>query len=416
MIKKIIISACLLLSLVSFAQEGTSSPYSFYGIGDIRFKGTLENRSMAGVAVEQDSIHINLENPASFASLKLTTFSMGGTYGTKNLKSSTGSASARRTTLDYLAVGLPLGKFGLGFGLIPYSSVGYKIEKLSSDVGGINKRLSGTGGLNKVFLGIGYKITPNFSIGADANYNFGKIETNSLEIINGVPLGTRELNSAELSGVNFNIGTMYQAKLSKKLSLYSSLNYTIEGALTSKNTRNISTVVYNSSFDLAVVDSYGDQKSQSEVKYPSKISFGLGIGEAKKWLLGGKIAYQKTSGQENSYNKADNVGYGRYGSVSLGGYYIPNYNSFSSYTKRIVYRAGLKYEKTGLMINSESINDLGLTVGFGLPITGSFSNVNLGFELGKKGTANANLIQENYANFSVSFSLNDKWFEKRKFN
>jgi long-subunit fatty acid transport protein len=416
MIKKIIISACLLLSLVSFAQEGTSSPYSFYGIGDIRFKGTLENRSMAGVAVEQDSIHINLENPASFSSLKLTTFSMGGTYGTKTLKSSTESASARRTTLDYLAVGLPLGKFGLGFGLIPYSSVGYKIEKLTSDVGGINKRLSGTGGLNKVFLGIGYKITPNFSIGADANYNFGKIETNSLEIINGVPLGTRELNSAELSGVNFNIGTMYQAKLSKKLSLYSSLNYTIEGALTSKNTRNISTVVYNSSFDLSVVDSYGDQKSQSEVEYPSKISFGLGIGEAKKWLLGGKIAYQKTSGQENSYNKADNVGYGRYGSVSLGGYYIPNYNSFSSYTKRIVYRAGLKYEKTGLMINSESINDMGLTLGFGLPITGYFSNVNLGLELGKKGTTNANLIQENYANFSVGFSLNDKWFEKRKFN
>jgi hypothetical protein len=43
----------------------TSSPYSFYGIGDVRFKGTVENRSMAGVAVEQDSIHMNLENPAS---------------------------------------------------------------------------------------------------------------------------------------------------------------------------------------------------------------------------------------------------------------------------------------------------------------------------------------------------------------
>ena len=366
--------------------------------------------------MEQDSNHINLENPASFSSLKLTTFSMGGTYGTKTFKTNTESANARRTTLDYLAVGLPLGKFGLGFGLIPYSSVGYRIQKLSSDVGETNKRLSGTGGLNKVFLGIGYKITPNFSIGADANYNFGKIETNSLEIITNVPLGTRELNSAELSGVNFNIGTMYQAKLSKKLSLYSSLNYTIEGSLTSKNTRNISTVVYNSTFDLSVVDSYGEQKTQSDVRYPSKISFGMGIGESKKWLLGGKIAYQKTYGQENTYNTANNVGYGRFGSVSLGGYYIPNYNSFSSYTKRIVYRAGLKYEKTGLMINSESINDMGLTLGFGLPITGSFSNVNLGFELGKKGTTNANLIQENYANFSVGFSLNDKWFEKRKFN
>jgi hypothetical protein len=48
MIKKIIVSACLLLSLVSFAQEGTASPYSYYGIGDVRFKGTVENRSMAG--------------------------------------------------------------------------------------------------------------------------------------------------------------------------------------------------------------------------------------------------------------------------------------------------------------------------------------------------------------------------------
>jgi hypothetical protein len=31
-----------------FAQEGTASPYSYYGIGDVRFKGTVENRSMAG--------------------------------------------------------------------------------------------------------------------------------------------------------------------------------------------------------------------------------------------------------------------------------------------------------------------------------------------------------------------------------
>jgi hypothetical protein len=38
-----------------------------------------------------------------------------------------------------------------------------------------------------------------------------------------------------------------------------------------------------------------------------------------------------------------------------------------------VYRAGLKYDKTGLIVKSESINDLGFTLGLGLPITGSFS-------------------------------------------
>ena len=64
MIKKIIVSIGLLFSLVSFSQEGTSSPYSFYGIGDVRFKGTAETRSMGGVSVFPDSIHINLQNPA----------------------------------------------------------------------------------------------------------------------------------------------------------------------------------------------------------------------------------------------------------------------------------------------------------------------------------------------------------------
>jgi long-subunit fatty acid transport protein len=417
MIKKIIVSTCLLLSLASFAQEGTSSPYSFYGIGDIRFKGTLENRSMAGVAVEQDSIHLNLENPASYSNLKLTTFSMGGTYSSKDLKTSSGSASTQRTTLDYLAVGLPLGKLGIGFGLVPYSSVGYKIESLAAaESAESSKRLSGKGGLNKVFLGVGYKIKPNFSVGADVQYNFGKIETNSMEFMTGVPVGTQELNTADLSGVNFNIGAMYQTKINKKLNAYSSLNYTVQANLNSVNTRNISSVMFGSGVDPVPVDSFDVPMENSEVKLPSKITFGAGIGEAQKWLLGGKIAYQKTAGQENSYNKADNVSYGKYTSLSIGGYYMPNYNSFTSYFERITYRGGLKYEKTGLVVNSESINDMGFTLGVGLPMSGSLSNINFGFELGKRGTTSANLVQENYANLSVSFSFNDKWFVKRKFN
>ena len=74
MIKKIIVSLCLLISFTALAQEGTSSAYSFYGIGDIRFKGTVDTRAIGGISVFPDSIHINLQNPAHFASLKFTTF------------------------------------------------------------------------------------------------------------------------------------------------------------------------------------------------------------------------------------------------------------------------------------------------------------------------------------------------------
>jgi long-subunit fatty acid transport protein len=404
------------LSFVSFAQEGTASPYSFFGIGDVRYKGTSDIRSMAGIAVEQDSIHINMDNPASYANLKNTTFAVGGTYNTTKLKTSSESASARRTTLDYLAVGLPLGKFGLGFGLLPYSSVGYKIESLATDASQNNNRFNGTGGLSKVFLGLGYKITPSLSFGADAHYNFGKIETSSLEFITGVPVGTRELNKVDLSGVNFDAGLMYQTKINKKLSFFSSLNYTLESTLSSTNKRSISTVMYNASYDLSLVDAIDDVTIQKDLKLPSKLTIGVGIGEARKWLIGAQVSMRDAGSLAISYNNLDNVSYEKQQKYSLGGYYIPNYKSYTSYAKRIVYRGGFRYEKTGLVVNSESINDMGITLGIGMPITGSFSNINFGFEIGKKGTTTSGLVQENYANLSVGMSLNDKWFVKRKFN
>ncbi len=93
--------------------------------------------------------------------------------------------------------------------------------------------------------------------------------------------------------------------------------------------------------------------------------------------------------------------------ISLGGYYIPKYMSFTSYLSRITYRAGLKFEKTGLVINNESINDFAFTLGIGLPLGGNFgvSNINLGLEVGKRGTTKANLIQENYVNIMVSLVI-----------
>jgi hypothetical protein len=64
-------------------------------------------------------------------------------------------------------------------------------------------------------------------------------------------------------------------------------------------------------------------------------------------------------------------------------------------------------------VNSESINDVGLTLGLGP--SGSLSNVNIGFELGKR-TINSNLVEENYAKVSVGFSFNDKWFQQENLN
>jgi len=423
MIKKIIVSICLLLSLVSFAQQSTSSPYSFYGIGDVRFKGSIENRSMGGMSVVADSIHLNVLNPASYSSLKLTTFSIGGTFNSTKLKTSSQDEKAQRTALDYMAVGIPIKKLGIGFGLIPYSAVGYNISNTTypNNIESVNY-YKGEGGLNKAFLGFGYQLTKNLSFGADVQYNFGKINTKNVAIMydsDGVEVqyGTLESNISNVSGVNFTTGLSFNSKISKRVSVFSSATYSPQATLSLINSRSVAAVQAVAGVTEVVV---GDELvldvSNTKLKLPSKFTFGLAIGNAKKWVVGSEVVFQESSNLGNRFNDINNVTFENAARYSVGGYYIPNYKSFNNYFDRVTYRAGYRYENTGLIINNQAINDNALTLGLGMPLRGTFSNVNVGFEFGSRGTKNAGLVKEDYINFSVGLSFNDRWFQKRKYN
>ena len=423
MIKKIIVSICLLFSLAIFAQESTSSPYSIYGIGDIKFKGSVENRSMGSISVLPDSIHINIQNPAQLACLKLTGLALGGTYVNTKSKTETQEAKARRTSLDYMIVGIPVGKVGIGFGLIPYSSVGYKIGRTANVTNNNNEtirsiisRYNGIGGVNKVFLGFGYRLTKNINIGGDLQYNFGTIETNSLQYQTDLQYGSRENNVSDLRGVNFDLGITYQRKVNSKYSFFSSLAYTPEAVLTSGNTRNIEIVQLLSTSAVIVIERQNISVEDTKIKLPSKLSFGSGFGQLKKWLVGGEITFIQNSVMSNRFTDINSATFENSVRYSLGGFFIPNYNSYSSYYKRIVYRGGVRYENTGLVIQDKSITDFAANIGLGMPLGGTFTNINIGLEIGKRGTKYYNLVEENYINLSVGLSLSDKWFVKRKFD
>ncbi len=417
MIRKFLVVLFFLISFVSFAQQGSASPYSFFGIGDVRFKGTHDMNAMGGLSIVPDSIHINLKNPASYSGLKLTTFTIGGSYNATKFKSNTESENAKRITLDYLAVAFPLKKMGFAFGLIPYSSVGYKIKNQYDDgviIDSLN-RYSGTGGLNKAFLGFGYKFS-KFSVGAEMAYNFGRIETESIKYIGVSQNGSQESNVSTMSGLDIKIGAMYNAKITKKLDLYSGITYSPQSDLNSSNERTVFTVRYVGDLTPIPQDYLDVINSKTVIQMPSTFSIGAGVGESKKWIIGTEVTFKASNTFSNRISDVANVSYENGTKYTLGGYYIPNYNSFDNYFKKITYRGGFRYENTGLVVNTFSINDYALTGGLGLPVGGTFSNLNLGFELGRRGTARANLIQENYINITMSLSLNDKWFTPRKYD
>ena len=67
-------------------------------------------------------------------------------------------------------------------------------------------------------------------------------------------------------------------------------------------------------------------------------------------------------------------------------------------------------------INNTAIKDRSMTLGFGLPISGTFSSLNLGVEYGTRGTTNNGLIKEDYFSINLGLIFNDKWFRKTLYN
>jgi len=435
MIKKLCLVFTVIIALNAQSQEGTTSPYSFYGIGSLKFKGTAENRSMGGLSIYTDSIHVNLRNPASYASPnievfnnegKLVKFSVGGSHSKLDLETNTTLGKTSSTTFDYLALAIPMGKLGFGFGVLPFTSVGYKVEFIDElDV--LTHRFNGEGGVNKAFLGFGYQITKNLSIGIDANYNFGNIKNNAIEFVyddEGVPLQyqSRETNRSDLSGLNFNIGLSFNSMINEKLQLISGLTYSPKADLISSNERTFSTIVINNLTGQVfpvheiIADLEADGLKESTLTLPTKTSFGLGIGQPRQWFVGAEYTFLKTSQFSNRVFNSDDIVFEDSSSFSFGGFFIPQYNSFSKYFKRTVYRAGVHFENTGIKILDESINEFGMSFGVGLPIGNLFSNANIGIEFGQRGTTNQNLVKEKFINLQLSLSLNDRWFVKRKYN
>lgn len=400
----------LLITGISIAQNGTTSPYSYFGIGEQKFKGTAENRAMGGLSVYSDSIHLNIQNPASVAKLQLVNYSVAGSYKYVNQENDQEKQTATSTTLDYLAIGIPMGKFGASFGILPFSTVGYKLESRTDS---IITQYTGEGGLNKVFMALAYQFTPNFTFGIDANYNFGNVEKKVLIDEFDNQLGTRELIRSDFQGFSFNFGAEYIAHLNDYLDITTMVTYSPSTTLTVKGETTLSSILLSDGGGVIPVDSRVTPIEGVDLKFPSQLTVGAGIGTSKDWFVGAQFTNITSSNYNSSILNVGTVEYKDANRYRVGGFFIPNYNSISSYWHRVVYRAGARYENTGINVRGEDINEFGISFGVGLPVGRMYSNINLGFELGSRGTTSNGLLKENFFNTFISLSLNDKWFEKR---
>jgi hypothetical protein len=415
MIKKITTLILILGAAITYAQQGTSSPYSYFGIGESKFKGAPEQKSMGGVSIFPDSTHVNLLNPASYSGLKFTAITVGGSGTFTTMETSDNSEKSKRSSLEYLAVGIPIGKFGVAFGLNPNTVVGYRVLNKPTD-NTTASQYEGEGGSNRVFLGGAYKVNDKLDIGLNANYYFGEITTISRMYTQDIQFGTRIDNILNINAFSLDLGVTYKGKIADKYDFHAAATFTPSYSIDIKKLTYVGTVSTVSGYER-----YDDIEElpivTDKYKMPSTVGAGFGVGKFKKWFVAADMAISGKSDFSNPISGSyatykNNSGY----KLALGGFYIPNYNSFTSYFERVTYRGGVRYQDTGLEVNGEKITDIGASLGFNLPIGNGYSDLSFAFEYGKRGTVNAGLIQENYFNVTIGITIVDKWFRKYLFD
>ena len=419
MIKNLVKIFLIIFTNIALSQSGTNSPYSYTGLGEVNFRGNQINRFMGGLEVYNDSIHANLSNPSSYAKLLLTTYSIGLNYSNNQLSDTNDSKSLISSGLDYIGIAIPTKKFGFGFGIIPFTSVGYKLSQIDdSSSSDILNRYEGEGGINKVFFSLGLYLLKNLSFGVTINYDFGKLKYQTSKFLDDVYLGTVLINESSISGLDIKLATNYEIPVNSKIDLHMMVSYVPQGSLNSNNKRLLITSPLSDPSNIAEIieiDLAETGLDFTVIQLPSSSIVGFGLGKKSKWFAGAQYIMTNSSNFKNSFNTLPNISYKDGSQFSIGGFYIPDYSSITSYWKRVVLRMGFRHEVTGIFKNNFGINETGINFGAGLPLPG-YSNVNIGFEYGSRGTKNSNILNEKFWTVRIGFSLNDRWFIKRKYN
>ena len=404
------------------SQTNTGSPYSLNELGEINFLGNVSNLSMGGIDSAIDSIEFNINNPSSLAKLKTTNYLIGTFYKSTGISNLNSTDNINTANINYIAVGIPTKRFGFGFGVLPYSSVGFNLQSTEeyNTANSITSRLFGAeGNINRAFVSIGLPILKYLSLGASANYNFGKFNYEKFNLIENVNYGIFSNSSSEISGFTYNFSSNLSIPLKNDFTLNLVYSFYPEGDLDSYNidslyTSNTSSITLESLGDFVDVDLNSRGLENTKLPVPKKSIYSLGLEKKNSWFIGFQYEGKLSSNFENVFLDTQNVSYRDSNSLSIGGYIIPDSSSLISYWKRVKYRIGIKNEKKSIIVNNLPINHFSLNLGLGLPIAG-LSKANLGLEIGKVGD-NDSLVKENYFALRLGLSLNDVWFIKRKYN
>lgn len=363
---------------------------------------------------------INFNNPASLHAIERKSFVFeAGLYNKyTGLRTETLNQRSNYTTLGHLLLAFPVtGFWKSGFGLLPYSDVGYKIvdTQIDAQFGKREESFEGSGGVHQFFWGNSVAIGNRLSAGLNLIYLFGNLEKNrSLSFPDSaMMISTRILNTTTVSDLKLKAGLQYHQPLGENYRLTIGLTYSPEFNINVSD--NI--LAYNYFVGSSGIDNVKDTlinitDVKGEMILPSDFGAGIMLQKTDRWLLTADYTWQNWENYK-IFDRSDSLNNSM--GVSVGAQFQPESTTISPYWKKMRYRFGIRYNQTYLELRDNQLNEFGIGFGVSMPIARSRSTINLGLEVGQRGTTRDNLIQERFFRFSLGFSVLERWFEQRRY-
>ena len=380
---------------------------------------------MGGASLaSRNNQQINMANPASYTSVDSLSFLFEfGVFGKfSQFSNDIATINASDINFRYFALNFQITNWmATSLGLTPYSDVGYNVEVTEnvSNVGDVRYNYFGEGSLSKAYLGVAVEPIPNISVGANLNYMFGTLNRNAevyfLEHADYYSIQKYEAMRMRDFNLNFGVQATLPLKENQHLVLAAVLENQpkFAGFYSDLNSKYLTyTVGSSTNSDRDTLNFQNEEKSHIQLP----LSYGFGVSYVKENILEVNLDYFHQAWSKAKFFGSVNPILTDLDKFAVGAEWIPDRFSIRSYVNRIAYRAGIKYEKSYLMLNNQQINDFGISFGVGLPVYRSNSTINVSAELGKRGTKDNNLVLENYAKINLSVNLYDLWFIQRRFD
>lgn len=415
-------------SIIGFAQSGTNSPYSQYGLGTLSEQASGFSRGMNGLGVAfHDHNQVNNMNPASYSAIDSLSFIFDAGFSGQltNFEEGGKKLNARNADFDYVVAGFrALRHFGVSFGLIPFTNIGYSYSN-TQYVNSLNtttytNTYSGSGGLHEVYLGFGWEIFKGFSVGANGAYLWGDLDRSVVNSYSDGYINTlSKYYTVSVQNYKVDFGFQYTARLSRKdwltiggtYGLGHKLNADPQCQVISTNSQTAvsDTAVYvvKNGLELPVMIGAGVMYNHN-----GQLKFGVDY-SLQKWakietpeysVVNGTPQYALTSGVYSDRHK-----------FTVGGEYIPLENARNIF-KRIHYRAGASYATSYFKVNGiDGPKEFSVSAGVGIPIMNSFNSrslLNISAQWVRMDSKS--LIKENTFRINVGLTFNERWFDKWK--